>query len=167
MLARNAKEYLQHRTPTAWLEALSLQHELEVMAEILFLGVAYNRQLGPRFEELKEEVNLASDWFAGRERTSAELNSKITILTRLAAQFKAFNQIDEELACLNEVRILHTYLWRVGRLRSLNSGGAGHQSRIRVPRRLDFRPWGRVCDHPAPSDERFGTLAGTALRRFW
>ena len=125
MLALNAKEYLQHRTPTAWLEALSLQHELEVMAECMFLGVAYNRQLGPRFEELKADVILASDWLAAHEQASAELNSRITILGRMAAQFKAFNQIDEELACLNEVRMLHPNLWRTGRLRSLNSDGTG------------------------------------------
>jgi hypothetical protein len=124
VLAMNSKEYLQHRTPTASLEALALQQELEVVAECMFHGVAYNRELEPRFEDIATEVHSASYWFAEQEQTATELNARITILGKLAARFREFNRIDEELDCLNEVRKLHPELWRIQRVRSITQGGS-------------------------------------------
>jgi len=123
VLAMNAKEYLQHRTPTASLEALAIQQELEVIAECMFQGVAYNRQLQPRFKDLESEVSSASYWFAKSDQESVKLNSRITILGNLAARFRAFNQIDEELECLNSVRSLHPELWRIQHLRLYSKAG--------------------------------------------
>ena len=110
-LAMNAKELLQDRTPTAAYEALALQHELEVTAECMFHGVAYNRQLKPRFDDVRSESEVISNWFAVDERKSADLDARITIVGALAARFRNFNQIDEEMDCLKEVRNLHPDLW--------------------------------------------------------
>src|ERR1022692_423139 len=120
-LAINAKELLAHRTPTASLEALALQYELEVAAECMFLGVAYHSELRQRFPDLKSEVASAGAWFKDEPddtrlkfpcelRRAAELDAGITLAGRLAARYRAYNQFDEELECLTHVGKMH---WRL------------------------------------------------------
>ncbi len=121
-LALNAKEYLGHRTPTASLTALAVQHELEVIAESMFHGVAYHPRLKRRFEELQGELDYAAGWFRKRTRKRAKLDVGVTIAGKLSMRFREHNQFDEEITSLDEVRRLHWRLlckrheWTVGLL---------------------------------------------------
>lgn len=106
VLAMEAKEILGGMTPTTSLEALALQHEAEVIAESKFLGVEFNINLKDRFAELGCEVRSISDWFNSTRRRRVDINSRLTIMERLARRFRELNQIEEELTCLAEARRL-------------------------------------------------------------
>ncbi len=110
-LAVHAKELLGCRTPTTALEALALQHEAEVVAESLFLGVEHNIRQGPRFRDLEREVAAVSQWFKAGTRQRTGLNARLTIIERLAQRFQELHQIEEEMACLSEARKLRFEFW--------------------------------------------------------
>ena len=110
-LALDAKELLAYRTPTTALEALALQHEAEVTAESMFLGVEYNIEVNDRLYEIRREVKAISQWFAPSRRQRSELNARLTIIERLAKRFSDLHQIDEEMACLAEARRLRFEFW--------------------------------------------------------
>lgn len=111
VLAIEAKELLGCATPTTALEALALQHEAEVVAESLFIGVEYNLDLNNRFDEIEEEAEAVSRWFHKSRRRRSVLNAQLTIVERLANRFRALNQIEEELACLAKARRLRFDFW--------------------------------------------------------
>lgn len=111
VLALEAKELLSGQTPTLTLEAIALQHEAEVTAESLFLGVEYNKDLDERFDELRREVEAVSFWFGSRRRVRSSLNARLTIAERMAQRFRELNQIEEELRCLAEARKLRFAFW--------------------------------------------------------
>jgi hypothetical protein len=111
VLALEAKELLSGRTPTTALEAIALQHEAEVTAESLFLGVEYSKSLRERFQELRREVQAVSYWFGSDRRERSALNARLTISERLAQRFRNLNQIEEELECLAEARRLRFAFW--------------------------------------------------------
>lgn len=110
-LALEAQEYLGHRTPTTSLDAVSLKHQSEVMAECMFYGVEYNLDIKSRFKEIKDEVESIGIWFRSKTREVSKLNSEIGILSDLLLRFRDFNQYDEERAGLSELRHLHRRLW--------------------------------------------------------
>ena len=110
-LAVHAKELLGCRTPTTALEALALQHEAEVTAESLFLGVDQNIELGDRFREIAREVKAISRWFHPKTQRRSELNARLAIIERLAKRFADLHQVEEELACLAEARRLRFKFW--------------------------------------------------------
>jgi hypothetical protein len=119
VLALDAKELLSSRTPTTSLEAIALQHEAEVTAESLFLGVEYSKHLRARFRELRTEIEEVAYWFGRRRRVRSALNARLTVAERLAQTFRELNQIEEELECLAEARKLRFAFWireRPGRL---------------------------------------------------
>ncbi len=106
VLAMEAKEILGGMTPTTSLEALALQHEAEVIAESMFLGVEFNIDLKDRFAELQREVKNVSGWFNSRRQRRVEFNARLMIKERLARRFSDLNQIEEELTCLAAARRL-------------------------------------------------------------
>ena len=53
-----AKELLCGRSITTALEAVSLQHQMEVHAECSFYGVAYEIEVDSRFKEIANEVDM-------------------------------------------------------------------------------------------------------------
>lgn len=107
LLALEAKELLGGATPTMSLQALGLQHRMEVVAECLCLGVQYDFEVENRFREIEREVRIICRWFrGGRERRSAELSAMTTIIGDLARTFRDNSQFDEEIACLNKLRSL-------------------------------------------------------------
>ncbi|KDA53193.1 hypothetical protein EG19_06820 [Thermoanaerobaculum aquaticum] len=110
-LALEAKELLGGKTPTVALDAISLQHEGEVVAESLFLGVEYNLDLKDRFREIEQEVKMVARWFHPRTRRRSELNARLTIIERLAKRFSDLHQVEEEMACLAEARRLRFDFW--------------------------------------------------------
>jgi len=111
VLACEAKELLVGKTPTTALEAVALQHEAEVAAESMFLGVEYNIDVKQRFKDIQREVEDVSVWFAARQRHRSSLNARLTIAERLAHRFSGLHQVEEELACLAHARKLRFDLW--------------------------------------------------------
>jgi hypothetical protein len=111
VLALEAKELLSSRTPTTSLEAIALQHEAEVTAESLFLGVEYSKHLRARFRELRAEIKDVAYWFGSGQSARSALNARLTVAERLANRFSTLNQIEEELECLAEARRLRFAFW--------------------------------------------------------
>lgn len=111
LLALEAKEYLGHRTPTTSLEALALQHQLEVLAECSFYGVEYNMNVASRFADIERELAIISEWFLPAKRKLSRLNAELRIVSELLLIFRAHSQFDEEQRALVKLRDLHRGLW--------------------------------------------------------
>lgn len=114
-LATDALELTGGRTPTTAIEALSLKHQFEVLAECQFSGVEYHIKIAPRIEEIALEIDAISLWFGEWQRPSARLNARMHILNQLIRILRENNRFDEEQLCLREVRRLHTTLWMKSR----------------------------------------------------
>lgn len=110
-LALEAEEYLGHRTPTTSLEAVSLKHHLEVLAECMFYGVEYHLDTRARFKEIEREIDSIGVWFRSQTREVSKLNAEIGIQSDLVLSFRNFNQFNEEQAALSQVRHLYRHLW--------------------------------------------------------
>jgi len=107
----DALELLGGRTPTTAIEALSLKHQFEVLAECGFPGVEYHLIVKPRLKEIQRELEPLSAWFHRSQRTTARLNAEMTILNRLIQIFREHGEFDEEQICMNRVRHLNNTLW--------------------------------------------------------
>lgn len=111
VLATDALELISGRTPTAGIQALTLKHEFEVLAECQFSGVKYHIAVKPRFAEIQAEVKAISRWFHTKQRKDASLNARMHILGRLVKILRNHGQFDEEQLVLNHVRHLQNSLW--------------------------------------------------------
>lgn len=120
VLANEALELLGGRTPTESIEALSLKHQFEVLAECQYSGVEFNLDVNSRLEDIKKEVTGICEWFGARRKKDSALNAEMSIITAIMRIFKEYGQFDEEQTCLARVRHLHNTLWmRTNRLRWL------------------------------------------------
>ena len=111
VLAVDAEELTGGRTPTTAVEALTLKHRFEVMAECQFCGVAYHIWMKPRLDEIAEETTAICKWFHAGQRKNAALNAEMHIVNQLVGILREFNRFDEEQICLNRIRRLHNTLW--------------------------------------------------------
>jgi len=111
VLATDALELTGGRTPTTAIEALSLKHRFEVLAECQFSGVEYHIKIKHRIKEIALEIEEISLWFYKRQRKSAMLNAQMHILNQLVRILREHNQFDEEKMCFNWIRYLHNRLW--------------------------------------------------------
>lgn len=111
VLATDALELIGPRTPTTSLEALSLKHQFEVIAECQFHGVEYDFDLRKRFADIKSETDAMKSWFNPKTGDRSLVNAQLAIASRLVLVFRNFNQFDEEHVCLNKVRDLHRKAW--------------------------------------------------------
>lgn len=111
VLATDALELTGGRTPTTAIEALSLKHRFELLAECQFSGVEHHISLPYRFDEIDRETRAICRWFASRQREHATLNARIHILNQLVDVLQTHNQFDEEQTCVNRARHLHATLW--------------------------------------------------------
>lgn len=111
VLALDAKEYLGHRTPTTSLEALALQHQLEVRAECSFYGIEHNMDVKSRFAEIEIELNSIGEWVRPSQRKLSRLNSELRIVSEIVLIFRDLSQFDEEQQSLVKLRRLHRSLW--------------------------------------------------------
>jgi hypothetical protein len=111
VMATNALELLGDRTPTTSVEALSLRHQFEVIAECQFSGVEYHIMIEPRMAEIRREIRALSRWFHPRQQWEAATNGEMAILNALVRILREDNQFDEEEACMRRVRHLHNRLW--------------------------------------------------------
>lgn len=111
VLVTDAIELLGNRTPTTSLEALSLKHQFETLAECQFSGTEYHILLAPRLVEIRRECRDLSRWFNPQNAKSAAWNSEMHILNQLVRIFREYGQFEEEQACMNRVRHLQHCLW--------------------------------------------------------
>ena len=110
-LVVDARALLGGRTPTTSLEAVAVQHEAEVLAESLFIGIQYNLDVRTRIRSVRRDVEEVARRFQAIARKRASLSAQLTIIERLARRFHDLNQIEEELACLGEARRLRFEFW--------------------------------------------------------
>ncbi len=106
-LALEAVELLGYRTPTTSLEAIALKHKLEVKAECMFYGVEYNIDVKNRIREIKNEVKSVAFWFHPKIRKRSILDAQMRIITDITRVFQEVGHFDEELECLNCLRLLN------------------------------------------------------------
>jgi len=111
VLATDALELTGGRTPTTAIEALSLKHRFEVLAECQFSGVEHHIETKSRMDEIRLETEAISRWFDKSQREKAALNAQMHILNELVRLLREHNQFDEEQICVRRVRALHTTLW--------------------------------------------------------
>ncbi len=110
-LATDALELTGCRTPTTSLEALSLKHQFEVIAECQFSGVEHHLLIKDRLAELRKDVEAISKWFDEEKRERALLNGTMHIINQLIGILREYNQFSEEQECMVEARKLHSTLW--------------------------------------------------------
>ncbi len=107
ILAREAQEILDNRTPTVSLRALTIRQSLEVAFECSFHGIEYNLDVKNRLTELKKEVKSVCKWYKrGNVRKKAELNALTTIIGKMALIYREYHQFDEENIAISELRRL-------------------------------------------------------------
>lgn len=108
VLATDAFELLATRTPTMALDALSLKHQFEVLAECSFLGMRHHIELGARLREI-EEATLEVTRHHGEVHTQrrAAANAALAICSSLIDLLKKNNRFDEEHLVLTKIRILN------------------------------------------------------------
>ncbi len=120
VLALEAKELLCGQSMTTALEAVSLQHQLEVKAECSFLGVAHEIKVEPRFEEIESEVNriigipeksksTIDNIIAIFKKCETRLyaksyNTQLEIVNNIRGIFNDYEQFDEEERCIIKTR---------------------------------------------------------------
>jgi len=111
VLATDALELTGGRTPTTAIEALSLKHRFEILAECQFSGVEYNVSITPRLEEIDIDTRAICRNFASQQRNVAVLNARMHICNHLISILRQYNQFDEEQTCMNRARHLYFTLW--------------------------------------------------------
>nr|VFK63545.1 MAG: hypothetical protein BECKUNK1418G_GA0071005_103435 [Candidatus Kentron sp. UNK]VFK70862.1 MAG: hypothetical protein BECKUNK1418H_GA0071006_104036 [Candidatus Kentron sp. UNK] len=111
VLATNALELTGGRTPATAIEALSLKHRFEVLAECQFSGIGHHIEMKPRMDEIALETEAISQWFDKPQQQKAALNGEMHILNEVVRLLREHNQFDEERICVGKVRQLHTTLW--------------------------------------------------------
>nr|VFJ73427.1 MAG: hypothetical protein BECKFW1821C_GA0114237_10507 [Candidatus Kentron sp. FW] len=107
VLATDALELSGSKNSTRTIDALSLKHRFEVLAECQFSGIEHHIKIEPRMEEI--ELEMASISRLSGEKVA--LNAQMHILNELVRLLREHNQFDEEQVCMRRVRQLHTTLW--------------------------------------------------------
>jgi len=111
VLAVDALELTGGRTPTSAVDALTLKHHFEVLAECQFSGVAHQIDTKWRLKEIDSETESISGWYQQKEIEKAKLNALMHVLNRLVQVFREHNNFDEEQQCMIRARNIHNSLW--------------------------------------------------------
>jgi hypothetical protein len=111
VLATEALELTGGRTPTSALDALTLKHHFEVLAECQFPGVGHQRDIKRRWQDIEAETDNIGRWFQKKEAAKAALNARMHVLSHLVQVLRENNQFDGEQYCMIRVRNLHNSLW--------------------------------------------------------
>jgi hypothetical protein len=112
MLAIQAYELLGGLTPVLSLEALTLRHELEVIAECQFAGVQHHLDIKSRMADIRQQVESISRYCGSTKskRKLAAFNAELAIVGRLVDVFRKYDQFDEERILLTRIRAIHRKL---------------------------------------------------------
>ena len=118
LLACEAKEILGGLSRTTSYEAIALQNEAEVVAEISFFGTLAQSKVGERLEVLHQEtalverVSSGDDPEAHPESNRAQLNCLLQTVNTLRNRLSDFQQIEAAEECLRKVTEYHDRLDR-------------------------------------------------------
>lgn len=112
VLALESKELLCGRSLTTSLEAVSLQHQMEVRAECSFYGVAHEIEVESRFKEIDSEVNKICGISEKHKsiQYAQSYNTQLEIVNNIRGVFNEYEQFDEEERCIIKVRWLRQQL---------------------------------------------------------
>src|ERR1043165_550273 len=111
VLATEALELTGRRTPTTAIDALTLKHQFEVLAECQFYGVEHHIDTKKRWEDIDTETDVISNWFQKNEVEKAKLDAQMHVLNRLLGIFRDHNKFEEEQQFMNRARNVHNSLW--------------------------------------------------------
>lgn len=111
VLATDALELLGGRTPTTSLGALAQCHEVEALAEVQFVGVEGNFDLGWRLADLRREIEMLAAWYNPADRQFSAWNAERAILQRLIQVFQGRSLFSEEQFVRIRERELHRRIW--------------------------------------------------------
>lgn len=100
VLSMTALEMLGGLTPTSSLEALSLMHRFEVIAECRFFGIGTAYDVGKRIADIKVGAEWIAQYFDRRGRSARALESEELIISEIVKIYREYNQFDEEIQCL-------------------------------------------------------------------
>lgn len=114
-LATDALETTGGSAPTLALEALSLKHQFEAIAECQFSGVEYHIGAEQRLSEIRRDVEAICKRFGEDQRRDAALNAEMKILVILVRIFREYGQFDEEQTCMVRARYIQNTLWLRGK----------------------------------------------------
>lgn len=106
ILAREAAEYLGLKAPTTSLDAISIMHEAEVVAECSFLGVRRDLDVEGRLNDLDSDLEASGKYYEESKQALSVAAAKLQILESLVKRFRDNNQFEEELFCLAKTRSL-------------------------------------------------------------
>jgi hypothetical protein len=127
LLAGEAKEILGGMSRTTAYEALSLQNEAEVSAEVSFLGMSARVEVSQRLSKLKQEgkvvhntqssggLTASDNKYALRESQEAHLNFLLQAVKNLRLRFTAHEQMEASEECLQTFAEYHYKLMPWGR----------------------------------------------------
>lgn len=113
VLAVDAMELLGEKAQTTFLEALTLKHEFEAIAECQFQGVQMHFDVKSRMKDIRYEISQLSRFFNPSPSIckEAEWNAEAAIISRLIKIYQNYNEFDEELAFQVRSRALNRRLW--------------------------------------------------------
>lgn len=114
VLATEALELTSGKSPAVAMEALSLKHQLEVMAECFFVGAGYHATARRRIMEIERDCNCIAEWFDESKRRSASLNAQMKIANALLRIYRAHGQYEEEVSYSHWTSQLELKLQRDG-----------------------------------------------------
>ena len=105
VMATDALELLGDKTPTTSIAALALKHQLEVTAEVQFLGVTlFKNSTQARFREIQSSVDkLTGDI---KKNPVANIAAQLSIINHLIPIYNEHHQIDAEAFLLEKERFL-------------------------------------------------------------
>jgi hypothetical protein len=101
LLAMEAKELLGGLSRTTFLEALALQNEAEVRAEVCFFGMSAQIDARARLDMLENETLLAISRTTDRNETLSRMNCLLRVAGSLRASYARQEQIRAAEECLH------------------------------------------------------------------
>lgn len=115
LLASTAKEILGQQSRTTAYEALALQHEAEVNAEMSFFGISTKLEVKRRLKKLEQESLLTQSgvygsWKARREHENSRLNFLLRAVNSLRLRFMEYEQVKATEECVHRLARYHRRL---------------------------------------------------------
>ncbi|MEM9940194.1 MAG: hypothetical protein AAF939_01315 [Planctomycetota bacterium] len=112
VLAGDALELLQCKTPSLAIDALRLKHVAEVQAECTFVGTGFHCDVNDRIVELDAEIAAVCRWYDDESRKTCVLDAKTSILNDLIHVYRNHGRMEEEDQCLDKFRLANRALQR-------------------------------------------------------
>jgi len=113
LLAGTAKEILGEQSRTTAYEAIALQHEAEVNAEMSFFGISTKIELKHRLKMLEQEGQIVQgardsrNWKGRQEHDSSHLNFMLRAINNLRLRFIEYEQVEATEKCVHQFAWYH------------------------------------------------------------